>query len=70
MEPLFSFTTIYTTETTGKLGDRPRDCASNLHNIRLLSKNNAIFQNGHVGDKTLVFGSRGVGLGLRVCATT
>ena len=53
-----------------KPGDRPRDCASNPHNIRLTSKNNAIFQNGRFGDMTLVFGSRGAGLGLRVCATT
>ena len=53
-----------------KLGDRPRDCASNLHNICLPSKNNATFQNGHFGGKALVFGSRGVRLGLRVCATT
>ena len=52
---------------TGTLGDRPRDCASNLHNIRLTSKNNATFQDGRFGDKTLVFGARGAGLGLRVC---
>ena len=35
--------------TLGKLGDRPCDCAGNLHNIRLLSKNNTTFQNGHLG---------------------
>ena len=34
-----------------KLGDRPRDCSSNLHNIRPPSRNNAIFQNGHFGDR-------------------
>ena len=54
----------------GKLGDRPRDYASNLHNIRLPFVNNATFRNGYFGDMTLVFGARGVRLGLRVCATT
>ena len=34
-----------------KLGDRPCDCAGNLHNIRLLFENNATFQNGHFGDR-------------------
>ena len=53
-----------------KLGDRPRDCAGNLHNIRLFFANNATFRNGRFGGKTLVFGSRGVDLGLRICATT
>ena len=37
--------------TLGKLGDRPCDCAGNLHNIRLLFENNATFQDGHFGDR-------------------
>ena len=37
--------------TVRKLGDRPCDCAGNLHNIRLLFENNATFQNGHFGDR-------------------
>ena len=41
-----------------KLGDRPRDCASNLHNIRLFFANNVTFRDGHFGDRPQISGVR------------